>query len=142
MKQIITVLAILISGIASAQLYQTSICGGGDDPRHIDYNGQDYLILDDLQDQIAGFDFVCLTRGNGSINREWRSYFINYLGATSIIDRTNQNHYSINFPNGVIIERRTSGRYNVRVTLGGLQSRYNASETNNARDAWNYALRN
>ena len=139
MKQIITVLAILISGIASAQLYQTSICGGNNDPRHIDYNGQDYLILDDLQDQIAGFDFVCLTRGNGSINREWRSYFINYLGAIRIEDHSNQNFYRIVFSNGTWIERRTSGRYNVRVSSRGSIGHYNLSETMNARDAWNYA---
>ena len=148
MKQIITVLAILISGIASAQsnppsqIWETSYCGPEGNKRLV-YEGQDYTILDDIVSSHENSSWiVCLDGGNGSLNREWRSYFINYLGATRIEDRTNQNHYSISFPNGVIIERRTSGRYNVRVTLRGLQSRYNASQTNNARDAWNYALRN
>ena len=143
MKQIITVLAILISGIASAQLYQTSICGGGDDPRHIDYNGQDYLILDDLQDQIAGFDFVCLTRGNGSIDREWRSYFENYNGAR-VREDFNFNRYIIDWPNdsnnhAVIHRRQSSSGYDVirrSNNVRGTQGR-----TSNARDALNYALR-
>ena len=145
MKQIITVLAILISGIASAQSepYTASICGGGSNPRHVDFNGLDYVLTDDYAAIVARdhSDLVCLS-SNNNINRNWRSYFLNYKGAQRIVDRTNQNHYSISFPNGVIIERRTNGRYNVRVTLGRLQSRYDASETYNARDAWNYALRN
>ena len=148
MNKILLVLAILLSGIASAQtetpqLWEASICGGGpSNPRHIDLNGLDYVLVDGYRAEIeAAFPGIICLSSNGNVNRNWRSYFTNYRGGT-IQDRTSQNHHRISFPNGVVIERRTSGRYNVRVTLRGLQSRYNASATNNARDAWNYALRN
>ena len=85
MKQIITVLAILISGIASAQLFEVSICQG-----EIVHNDERYTILQELKDEIEstthtnqhGINFVCVDEvrvANGV--RYISRYFRRYLGA-------------------------------------------------------------
>ena len=85
MKNLIIALAILFSGVASAQLYEVSSCGpAGNKTLHID--NQDYTVADNpFQDHIASFtspdNLICLERNN-SINRNWKSYFVNYKGAT------------------------------------------------------------
>ena len=146
MKQIITVLAILISGIASAQteLYTASICGGGSNPRHVDFNGLDYVLTDDYAAIVARdhSDLVCLSRDN-NINNNWRSYFENYHGAR-VREDFNFNRYIIDWPNdsnnhAVIHRRQSSSGYDVirrSNDVRGTQGR-----TSNARDALNYALR-
>ena len=81
MKQIITVLAILISGIASAQdLWEVSVCDG-----EIVENGNNYVILPDLQQQITddftnnnGDNFFCLETGVLTINDPYNRYFTWY----------------------------------------------------------------
>ena len=148
MKQIITVLAILISGIASAQteLYTASICGGGALPRHVDLNGLDYVLTDDYAAIVARdhSDLVCLS-SNGNINRNWRSYFLNYKGAQRIVDRTNFQHWRIEWGpdqnSGIQIQVRNQGseRFRVHRTRN---NRIIINRFDNARDAWNYADRN
>ena len=115
MKQIITVLAILISGIASAQqLYTVSRCGGNAVPRYISINNQDYVLVGNYVDVVnAASGLVCLSNLN-NVNRNWDDYYIYYLGA-SIVDNSSHNHWIITFtdyPN-VEMERRTSGQYRV-----------------------------
>ena len=83
MKQIITVLAILISGIASAQLFEASVCN--DELVHDD---EQYIIQQELQDQItagennAGVNLVCVddVRVENGIPYMSR-YFRRYLGS-------------------------------------------------------------
>ena len=151
MKQIITVLAILISGIASAQqLYTASICGGGSNPRHVDFNGLDYVLVDgyraEIEAQFNGDDAIICLSSNGNVNRNWMDYFVNYLGA-EIEDNTSHNWYRITFPgitNGagraLEIQRRTGGRYNVISRLRDNRIGY-WDLGNNALEAVEYAFR-
>ena len=150
MKQIITVLAILISGIASAQqLYTASICGGGSNPRHVDFNGLDYVLVDgyraEIEAQFNGDDAIICLSSNGNVNRNWRSYFLNYKGAQRIVDRTNFNHWRIEWGpdqhSGIQIQVRNQGdeRFRVHRTRN---NRIIINRFDNARDAWNYADRN
>ena len=152
MKQIITVLAILISGIASAQqLYTASICGGGtNNPRHIDLNGLDYVLVEGYRAEIeaefgtSGDDVIVCLSSHGNVNRNWRSYWENYVGAT-ITPRTGfQFHFIRWMHNGVMVEvqrRDQSGRYNIgHGALGAGSSSYNDSQTQNALDIYQYAI--
>ena len=148
MKQIITVLAILISGIASAQteLYTVSRCGGNAVPRYISINSQDYVLVGNYVDVVnAASGLVCLS-SNGNVNRNWMDYFVNYLGA-EIEDNTSHNWYRITFPgitNGagraLEIQRRTGGRYNVISRLRDNRIGY-WDLGNNALEAAEYAFR-
>ena len=113
MKQIITVFAILISGIASAQLFEVSVCDG-----EIVEDGNRYMILPELQQQIVdrhtnrnhGISFVCVDNVRVSDGIPYISrYFRRYHGAGSPDFRGNQYtgteetivHYT--FPNTAII---------------------------------------
>ena len=115
MKQILFVLAILISGIASAQseLYTVSRCGGGAVDRYISVNDLDYVLVGDYVNVVNAANLVCLSN-DGNISRNWMTYYENYLGAT-IVDNTNHNHWTITFsayPN-IEMQRRTNGQYRV-----------------------------
>ena len=145
MKQIITVLAILISGIASAQteLYAVSRCGGNTVPRYISFEGEDYVLVGDYINVVNAAALVCL-EPDGNYNRRWQDYWRNYRGARLVDSHHNFHHiYISNGDNDDIeIQRRSSGRYNVRRTRTGSLSHYQLSETFDAIEAWNYALRN
>ena len=85
MKQILFVLAILISGIASAQLFDASVCEG-----ELVHNGQDYIIQQELQDQITagqnrlGVNLVCIDNVRVEDGIPYFSrYFRRYLGSNS-----------------------------------------------------------
>ena len=112
MKQIITVLAILISGIASAQLFEVSSCTPGE----IIVNEIDYIASEDLQAQIiAGendhnINLVCITNVRVENGIPYMSrYFRRYLNAGRPSFRGDPYtgmeetliHYT--FPNGVLI---------------------------------------
>ena len=160
MKQIITVLAILISGIASAQgtltlpptqLYEASICGGGPtNPRHVDFNDLDYVLADGYRTEIenqfgrSGDNVIICLSAEGNRTSNWRSYWLNYRGAV-IEDQTDHNWYRITFPginNGagriIEIQRRTGGRYNVISRLRDNQVGY-WDLGSDPQDAWEYA---
>ena len=84
MKQIITVLAILISGIASAQLFEVSSCTPGE----IIVNEIDYIASEDLQAQIVAgendhdINLVCITDVRVEDGIPYFSrYFRRYLGS-------------------------------------------------------------
>ena len=85
MKQIITVLTILISGIASAQLFEASVCED-----ELVHNGQDYIIQQELQDQITagnnnhGINLVCIDNVRVENGIPYFSrYFRRYLGSNA-----------------------------------------------------------
>ena len=153
MKQIITVLAILISGIASAQseLYTASICGGGtNNPRHVDLNGLDYILVEGYRAEIeaefgtSGNDVIVCLSSHGNVNRNWRSYWTNYVGATIIPNNQYQFDFIRWMRNGVEVEvqrRQQSGRYNIgHGALGAGSSQYATSATQNALDIYQYAI--
>ena len=117
MKQIITVLAILISGIASAQsTWNVSVCEG-----ELVYNGHNYEVLGDLLthnhmgnlpgggDRNPGGWFCLETDDFTVAGNNFNRYFRWYRGATE--DRKVGNEYTdnidairrYNFPNGVSI---------------------------------------
>ena len=149
MKQIITVLAILISGIASAQqLYTASICGGGtNNPRHVDFNGLDYVLVDgyraEIEAQFNGDDVIVCLSSDGNIDRNWRSYFENYHGAR-VREEFNFNRYIIDWPNdsnnrAIIWRRESSSGYDVHMRNDGVRG--TQGRVSSARAALNYALR-
>ena len=157
MKQIITVLAILISGIAFAQseLYTASICGGGtNNPRHVDLNGLDYILVEgyraEIEAEFNGNDVIVCLSSHGNVNRNWRSYWENYVGAT--ITRQPFNWDLIEWThNGrqVSVQRRTQNpaglgyRYNINRSWGGKESSYYArSENYNALEMYQWAINN
>ena len=131
-------------------LWEASTCGGNNGPRRLDFNDESYLLVEGYREIIeAEFNLdditnsiVCLT-GNGNVNRNWISFWKNYVGAT-IRDRTQYNFWVIQWqhPNGnwIEVQRRTAGRYNVYRTASGSASHSHLSATNNALDAWRYAL--
>ena len=146
MKQIITVLAILISGIASAQLsgegniiatppetlWTASSCGR-ENAKFLHVNGEDYTVLEDLQPALnLGDGLLCLERDN-SIENNWMSYFVNYHGAT-IRDHTNFNYWRISLPNGVEIQKRVRNYplYDVTIRRSGAHGAWRYERNNNA----------
>ena len=146
MKQIITVLAILISGIASAQsdIYTASICGGGPaNPRHIDFNGLDYVLVDGyraiIEAEFNGDDTIICLSSNNNINNNWESYFENYTGSNDVVWVNAGGYHNISWPGtSANVRRRRSGEFVVSMRTNNVNS---ASRYTNARDAYNYAFR-
>ena len=113
-------------------IWEASSCGPRDQ-KFLHFDGQDYVVLPELQPRLnLGDGLLCFER-DGSIENNWMSYFVNYHGAT-IRDHTNHNYWRISFPNGGEIQKRVRNYplYDVTIRRSGAHTATRFERNNNA----------
>ena len=154
MKQIITVLAILISGIASAQNWDTSLCGEellviSTDTRYQTTEALRTQISsgNGLRDSRARAKLLCLDNGV-TIRGSYGRYFLRYLGATRFALSNGSGNEYRNFPNNSAViwayndhpNPDRNGKFEIRVFSNGSAASPAAPRRfNNAVEAWERA---